>query len=68
MRSRSATPLLCPSVTPRACTWRLMLDSATWSMSNSVNSATPLRAKASTDHDPTPPNPTTPTRAARTTW
>ena len=46
-------------------TWRLMLDSATWSRSNSTRRATPLRASASTVHEPTPPRPTTATLAAR---
>ena len=54
-----------PACAPRACTWRLMLDSATWSRSISVSSATPLRASASAAHEPTPPRPTTATRAAR---
>ena len=50
---------------PSACTWRLMLLSATWSRSISASAATPLRASASAAHEPTPPTPTTATRAAR---
>jgi hypothetical protein len=65
MRSRSACTLAWPSVCSSACTWRLMLDSATWSRSKSTSCATPLRANASTVHEPTPPSPTTPMRASR---
>ena len=64
-RSARACVLAWPSVRPSACTWRLMFDSATWSRSNSTRPATPLRASASTVHEPTPPSPTTPMRAAR---
>jgi hypothetical protein len=48
-----------------ACTWRLMLDSATWSMSIRVRRPTPLRASASAAQEPTPPTPTTTTWAWR---
>ena len=54
-----------PSVCVVACNWRLTFDSATWSRSINVSAATPLRANASTAHEPTPPKPTTATRAAR---
>ena len=60
-RSASATTLAAPTVWPSACTWRLMLDSAMWSMSTKVKRATPLRASASAAHEPTPPMPTTTT-------
>jgi len=41
-----------------------MLDSATLSRSISRNIPTPLRASASTTHEPSPPIPATATRAA----
>ena len=65
IRSRMANTLAWPRVLSSAWIWRLMLDSATWSRSISVRRPTPLRAKASAAHDPTPPTPTTTTCAAR---
>ncbi len=36
-----------------------MFDSDTWSRSTNVSAPMPLRARASTAHDPTPPTPIT---------
>ena len=65
MRSRMASTLAWPTVASSAWIWRLMLDSAMWSRSTSVSRPTPLRASASTAHEPTPPMPTTSTCASR---
>ena len=61
MRSRMATTLAWPSVGSVAWIWRFMLDSAIWSRSIKVKRDTPLSARASALHEPTPPMPTTAT-------
>jgi hypothetical protein len=56
MRSASAAPWPGPACGPSACTWRLMLDSATWSRSTSTRR--PRRSA------PAPRRPRTPRRPA----
>ena len=64
MRSRITKPLSRPMLAVVARSCRLMLDSATISISIKVISPTADRARLSAAHDPTPPMPITQTCAA----
>ena len=59
MRSCKAVTFALPNSLVKAGSWRLILDSATLSKSIKVSCPMPVRARASTAHEPTPPTPTT---------
>ena len=63
-RSAMASTLARPYWPSSAGSWRLVFDTHRSSASISASAPTPLRASASTAHEPTPPMPTTATRQA----